>query len=397
MLLQEHFKQAIANLTASKLRSILAALGILVGTASVVALVSSGQLATQKALEQFKSLGTNLMSLTLYQSGKPDGATDANTLDEQETEQMETKINPIHDVAPYTTIYTDLTFNGKKISGGVIGASEHLHAAIKITLKQGRFVSFLDKYSRFCVLGNGIYKQIHSFDKSNLIGKQITLGKEIFTIVGIASPWQENSFFNEDINKSVIIPISTSSLVSKYSKINNIVLMINPNSDITAVQNSIRKYLSKAAPDLNIFFRSARQIINSMQTQNNIFTLLLGLIGGISLLVGGIGVMNVMLVSVAERRREIGIRMAIGAKRKDIQLLFLIEAIVLALFGGIVGVILGVVLSLVIGYFAGWGLGIFILPVIIGFLVSASTGIFFGFYPAYRASRLDPITTLRYD
>ena len=132
-----------------------------------------------------------------------------------------------------------------------------------------------------------------------------------------------------------------------------------------------------------------------MRKQEGIFTLLLGFIGGISLLVGGIGVMNIMLVSVTERRREIGIRKAIGAKRRDIQSLFLSEAIILAIFGGICGVAIGTILSFAIAYFSNWSFHFLLWPPVIGFIVSAATGIFFGFYPAHRASLLDPITALR--
>ena len=141
----------------------------------------------------------------------------------------------------------------------------------------------------------------------------------------------------------------------------------------------------------------AKQIIKSMEEQGRIFTLLLGLIGGISLLVGGIGVMNVMLVSVVERKREIGIRKAIGAKRRDIQMLFLIESIVLSLFGGVLGVIAGLGVAYVISLFSGWQFSLYLEPPLIGFGVSVFTGIFFGFYPAMRAARLDPIETLRSD
>ena len=121
------------------------------------------------------------------------------------------------------------------------------------------------------------------------------------------------------------------------------------------------------------------------------------MIGGISLIVGGIGVMNVMLVSVVERKREIGIRMAVGAKRKDIRMLFLIESITLAVLGGFMGIILGVFTSYIIAVFSGWGFALFLLPPILGFIVSVATGVFFGFYPAYSASKLDPIQTLRYE
>ena len=230
---------------------------------------------------------------------------------------------------------------------------------------------------------------------TNPIGTQIRMGKHIFTIVGIAQKWPENTFFNQNINSSIIIPIQTSFVLSKYTKINDIVFRLKPGAKIPAIKASITDYIDKHAPNNNLFIRSARQLIDKMQAQQRTFTLLLGVIGGISLLVGGIGVMNIMLVSVVERRREIGIRRALGAKKRDIQILFVVESTILSVFGGGLGVIFGIVSSFIIAEFSHWHFMLFIFPPIIGFSVSAAIGIFFGFYPAYRASQLDPIEALR--
>ena len=173
--------------------------------------------------------------------------------------------------------------------------------------------------------------------------------------------------------------------------------MLKANVDLDQVQFVIENYILSVAPEYKISFKNSKQIIKSMQEQSTIFTLLLGMIGGISLLVGGIGIMNIMLVSVVERKREIGIRVAVGATRKDIRTLFLIESITLTMFGGIMGIILGIVFSYVITVFFGWEFHLFIMPAVLGFGVSCLTGIFFGFYPAYNAAKLDPIQTLRYE
>lgn len=397
MPIRQHIQQALANLLANKLRSFLAVLGILVGTASVVALVSSGQLATKKALDQFKALGTDLMAVSFYETNPTGNASGANDFDMDEVEGMYSFIPELKRVAPYTTLYVSMAYEGNRLNGGIIGVTDVLSATIKIKMMQGRFISFLDNYASYCVLGYKLYEQIYEVTKQNPLGTQIQLGPRIFTIVGIAEFWPENSFFNADINNSVIIPISASKVLSKYAKIHNIVMQLHQNTNIETVQNKINTYLMASAPTLKTFFRSASQLIDSMEKQHQIFTLLLGAIGGISLLVGGIGVMNVMLVSVAERRREIGIRMAVGARRKDIRTLFLIEAIFLGILGGIIGILVGILASYIIAKFSNWDFVILILPPILGFLVSAATGIFFGFYPAHRASKLNPIETLRYE
>jgi putative ABC transport system permease protein len=388
-----YFIEAFHNLAATKLRTLLAMLGILVGTASVVAMVSSGELATQQALAQFKSLGTDMLAMTIYtqDTNTPTESTDIQLSD---VLKMPQEIPAITSVAPYTLLYAEVTYGDTTLQTSTIGATQSLQNVIKIKMLRGRFVSDLDKYATYCVIGKQIYEQLAP-QLGEPIGKQIKVGKMYFTIVGVADDWQENSFFNQDINNSIIIPINAASLLSKYSKINNIVMRLSEHASINHVENKIRQHLLGDNTDKKIFFRSAKEIVKSMTNQHKIFTWLLGLIGSVSLIVGGIGVMNIMLVSVLERRREIGIRLALGAKRSDIQHMFLSEAVTLSVAGGILGILLGILISFIIAQFAKWQFAIFLFPVLAGFTVSVLTGIFFGFYPALQAAKLDPIETLR--
>ncbi len=395
--LKQQGQQALHNLLSAKLRSFLAVLGILVGTASVVALLSSGELATQKALEQFKALGTDLLGVALYQTKRNTDQTPANTFTLQQTYQLKQQLPAIREIAPYAALFEPVVFESKKIRANVIGTTEALQHVIKIHMLTGRFISSLDRSERFCVIGNDIYKQLLTITGREPLGQQIGIGKHIYTIIGATQPWAENNFFNANVNKSVFVPLPGIGLLNQYAKINALVIVLKHNANIDAVKEDIKRFVSFHTPDLSLFARSAKELIKRMSNQHHIFTLLLGAIGGIALIVGGIGVMNVMLVSVAERRREIGIRKAIGARRRDIQLLFLFEAIVLALFGGVLGILMGIVVSLVIAYFAKWGFALLWLPPLIGFVVSAATGIFFGFYPAHRAAQLNPIDALRYE
>lgn len=395
MNLASHCQQALINLTASKLRSFLAVLGILVGTAAVVALISCGQLATEKALEQFKALGTDLLAVSVYQKMPSKSHSGDDSLSVDQWQQLAEQIPSIVKIAPYSTAYQPLSFQGKLMQGVVIGADEHLARIVHVNLTQGHFVSFVESFEHFCVIGDGLAQQIKEISMDDPIGKQLRIGQSLYTIIGIADHWKENGFFNEDINQAVIIPIAGISLVSKDAKINNAVILLKPDSPIDEVIEHIKQIISSQAPKLSVFPRSAKQIIASMESQGRIFTLLLAVIGGISLLVGGIGVMNVMLVSVSERKKEIGIRKAVGAKNSEIQALFLVESVMLSLLGGILGVLLGLIFTRIVAYFSDWAFSIYLLPPIAGFLVSAATGIFFGFYPARRAAKLEPMVSLR--
>lgn len=395
MQLKQHVSQALSNIFSSKLRSFLAVLGIMVGTASVVALVTSGELATKKALSQFKALGTELLSISLYEKDNSQTSSPANTMSMKEWLKLESTISGIEEGAPYTTMYDSVTFKGHKLNGAIIAADENLAKVIKVNLLDGNFVSILNHYEQFCVIGDDVRQQMEKIFYINPVGQKIKLGRNIYRIIGVAKSWLENAFFNEDINKSIIVPIKGANLINKDAKINNVIFRLKKGSNIDEVIKQLTADIAKKAPGLSVFPRSAKQIIKSMESQGKIFTMLLGLIGGISLLVGGIGVMNVMLVSVVERKKEIGIRKAIGAKRRDIQTLFLIESVVLSLLGGVLGVLLGLLVAYIISFFSGWEYGFYLQPPLIGFGVSVFTGIFFGFYPAWRASKLDPIETLR--
>ena len=395
----DYLQHACINFMAAKLRSCLAMLGILVGTAAIVTLISASTLATQAALAQFKTMGTDLLAITVYQQ--------INTANAQQSSHGKTHIPltvwrqfpllipAIIDIAPYSTAYQSMTFDGHLINGPIIGADQSLARIIHIALNQGHFVSSLESFEHHCVIGAQLARQLKQITYGSLIGKQLQINRTLYSIVGIAKPWKENAFLNEDINQAVIIPIAGIALVSQSNQVNNAILLLNPKEPIDTVINSVKQAILKQAPTLNVFARSAKQIINSMENQGKIFTLLLTTIGSIALFVGGIGIMNVMLVSVSERRQEIGIRKALGATSHHIQILFLLEAMLLSMVGGTTGILIALMATWVIAHINHWPFAIYTIPLLIGFIVSVATGIFFGFYPAYRAAKLDPVISLR--
>lgn len=397
MKMTAHIKEGFLNLFSSKLRSALAVLGILVGTASVVAMVSGGELATNEAIKQFKTLGTDLLALTLSDAAadnkKSNGTPENLTL--AQMKEVAAADNRIRDIAPYTQLYNPLFFEGHEVSGSVLGVTDSFARIIHVELAKGRFISALDGYGFFCVIGHGVYEDIKKITFKDPLGQQIQVGMNVLTIIGVAKPWAENSFVYANVDNAIMIPLLTSTAMSKYAVINNLLIRLAPESDIDGVKEHITNYIEEHAANKQLFFRSAKELIARMAKQSEILTVFLGLIGSISLVVGGIGVMNIMLVSVVERRREIGIRLAVGARRADIRSLFLMEAVMLSLAGGSLGVVIGIIIAYVIAFCWHWQFTLFLLPPLIGFSVSVATGIFFGFYPAYKASRLDPIEALR--
>lgn len=397
MRLRAQIDQALVNILAAKLRSFLALLGILVGTAAVVALISCGQMATEKALAQFRALGTDLMAVSLFNKGNSEAKSQNNEIHLQNWRQLPNYNSDILKIAPYATAYQSLSFAGKELQGPIIGADESLADIIHIEMASGHFVSSVDTVEHFAVIGAGLAKQIQHITLDNPVGQQLKIGPALYTIIGVTRHWQENAFFNEDINQAVIVPIAGIPLISKGSKVNSAVILLKKDTAIDPFMQQLRHLLEQQAPGLNVFMRSAKQIIASMENQGQIFTLLLGVIGGISLLVGGIGVMNVMLVAVTERKKEIGVRKAVGARNSEIQTLFLVESVIIALLGGGLGVIFGLFLSWLVAHFSHWPFFISFLPPFTGFVISVATGIFFGFYPARRAAKLAPIVSLRGD
>lgn len=393
----EHAKEGLLNLYFAKLRSILALLGVLVGTASVVAMVLGGELATNEALKQFQSLGTDLFAVSINSSSEDnkEAAGKAENLSLQQALDIAAGNKDILKVAPYTQVFHPIFYNGNPINGIILGVTDSFADIAQVKLQEGRFVSTFDRYEFYCVIGHDIYEAMKKISNKDPIGQQLQIGKNIFVIIGVADAWPENGFVYANIDTSVLVPLMASTVVSKYATITNIIMRLAPEADIPKVQEYLTNFINNFLSGKSFSFRSAKQIIAKMRKQSDILTVFLGLIGSVSLIVGGIGVMNIMLVSVMERRREIGIRLAVGARRSDIGALFLMEAVMLSLVGGFMGVVIGILIAYIIALLWHWQFTLFLWPPLAGFSVSVAVGIFSGFYPAYLASKLDPIEALR--
>lgn len=399
MRLSVHITEALNQLLSSKLRAFLAVLGILVGTASVVAMVSIGQLAGNQILQQFKEMGINLLSVTISQESSSYGqpVNPHSNLSLKNAEKLVQQSNEVQIVAPYVSSYGSIIYNGRKIQGSTVGITPSMNEIAKLKLSKGRLLSFVDAGDYYCVIGDKIANNMLKNGAKNPIGENLKVGSNIYTVVGIIQKWPTNFFFNTDFNSAIMIPIQTALSTQKNATITALAIRIRNSNELKSTSADIKKYIAAHTLKKQVYIRSPKSLIDSAKQSSETLTILLGLIGSIALIVGGIGIMNIMLVSVAERHREIGIRKAIGAKNKDIILQFLIEAIVLSIFGGVVGMLLGILTAYIVAFFKGWPFAIFLLPPFIGCIVTICVGIFFGFYPAYKASKLDAIETLRSD
>lgn len=397
MYLIAHVQEALRNLRYAKLRSALAMLGIIVGTGSVVALISSSELATQHALAQFKTLGTQLLALDF---SPPSSAMSPNRsqagVNANDVAKLTQPVSGVDHVAPYIMSYGQLHVLKKVSSVQVLASTGTLIHIAKIELARGRYVSMLDRHRYFCDIGADV---AHEFEQHGVdpIGQQVLFNHHYLTVVGVLKRWQPTIFLYTDLNHGLLVPLDTAYQMTPAARIANVLFHLTPNVSLATTQSALQHRFAQRLPGWRLDFRNPQQIIGVVAKQRATFTWLLGAIGGIALVVGGIGVMNIMLVSVIERRREIGIRLAIGATGGDILWMFLIESIILTIFGGIIGIILGVSISWGIAVASKWAFRLFSMPILLGFAVSVCVGVLSGFYPALRASQLDPIQSLGND
>ncbi len=390
-LLKANLKEAATSLAATRQRSLLALLGIAIGIGSVIAMISVGMIVRDEALKHFRELGTDILNIYLRHSDPVPGQV---TITPEGALGL-TSLPVIAAAAPYITTYGEATFAGRSIRDiTFIGATASLADLNKLRIEEGRGLSDLDHRRYFCVLGAGVAADMRETGAERIVGETVKAGGGVYTVVGVLrhTPQGRRRF---DANQSIIIPISTAQRVFSNPGISNVTARMSPNVHHVAAAREVSEYFRRKAPDLEVRVQSAEELIEQMHKQMRLFALMLGSVGAISLLVGGIGIMNVMLVSVSERRQEIGIRRALGARRADIQTQFLIESLMLSLAGGLAGVVAGIGTTWTICQFTDWTFQISAGAMVLGVSVASAAGVFFGFYPAWQAARLDPITALQ--
>ena len=402
------FKVAVLAILRNKTRALLTCLGIIVGIAAVIAVLAIGKGASTMMLNEISSMGNNLMMVFpdwnrrgQVRSGM--GAGQTMTADDAEAIRHELS-HLIKYVSPAVNVSSQLIYQNKNWSCRVSGVSCDMPEIRNWQIGEGRFFTEDEErnYARVCVIGTTV--QTNLFDDEDPIGRTIRIGAMPFKVVGVLRSKGANGW-GQDQDDTVMAPYTTVGRVltrSKFRSINMMNLSLINMDELEEAKREVTSLLRQRhkLPDYqddDFETRDTTEIMATMGSVSSLMTVLLTAVAAISLLVGGIGIMNIMLVSVTERIKEIGLRMAIGATPFMILSQFIIEAVVLSTVGGAIGVGVGVVTANIIGEVNNWPIVIEVSSALYSFLFSAFVGMFFGFYPAYRASKLNPIDCLRYE
>ncbi len=396
---------ALRGLRVNKMRSALTMLGIIIGVAAVITMLSVGEGARASLAKSIASLGSNMILVipgSTTSGGARMGAGNTNTLVEGDVEAINNEATAVDVAAPIVRGTAQVVYSDRNWSTSFIGTTEDYEQVREWSVAKGRFLNRqdVDGRTKNCLIGSTVVQEL--FGDEDPINKVIRIQKVPFTVVGVLET-KGQSPMGQDQDDIIFVPVTTAQArLMGITWLNAI--MVKGRSDgvmdkaveqVTDILHQRHRIPEGEDDDFSV--RNLSEMLSMAETQTKIMTALLGSVASVSLLVGGIGIMNIMLVSVTERTREIGIRMAVGAKGRDILLQFLIEALVLSLLGGFIGIMLGVGLSSIVDAFSQFKTDVTLFSVVLSFCFSAAVGVFFGFYPARKAAGMDPIAALRYE
>lgn len=396
------FMLALRQIWRNPMRSLLTVLGIVIGVAAVITMVTVGNGATQAVREQIESLGSNQLMIRPGQRMGPGGSAGAPSFKLEDVDAIANQIAGVKAVAPQRQQSMTVVAQGRNWSTQVIGSSNQYFILDNRQIRQGRYFEPQEEQSgaAVCVIGTTIEKEI--FGSSNAVGQMLRTGQFSCRVVGVLES-KGQAAIGGDQDDLVVMPIQTfQRRVSGNTRVSAILVSVDSQIDRALVTESIRLLMRERrslsdADDDNFMILDTEEIARRVSSTTEIMTMLLGAVAAVSLVVGGIGIMNIMLVSVTERTREIGVRLAIGALEREVLMQFLIEAVVLGAMGGVLGVAIAFIGSFALA--ATMGVPFIFDPSInmIAFLFAALTGVIFGYFPARRAAQLDPIEAVRHE
>ncbi|MFA4916095.1 MAG: ABC transporter permease [Syntrophales bacterium] len=401
-------KISFRALRVNKMRSALTMLGMIIGVGAVIVMLAVGMGASENIAQQISSMGSNLLIVlpgATTAGGVRMGAGTQPTLTLADAEAIQKECPAVSNVAPTLNGVAQIVYGHQNWSTGVLGTTPGMLDVRDWQLASGRPFTQQDvkNATKVCLLGQTVVDNL--FGDIESVGEIIRIQKVPFMVLGVLER-KGQSPRGDDQDDTIHIPVTTAQKklfgTAFPGMVRVIMVKAKSTDDLTPAEQQINELLrqrhhigQKQENDFTV--RNLTQIMQTAEQSSRIMTLLLGAIASVSLLVGGIGIMNIMLVSVTERTREIGIRMAMGAKTWDIRLQFIIEALILSIMGGVIGILGGISGSKILSLIAGWPTIVKPFSIFLAFGFSAIVGIFFGFYPAYKASLLDPIEALRYE
>jgi putative ABC transport system permease protein len=403
-------KVALVALRTNKLRSALTMLGIIIGVGAVIAMVGVGAGAQARVEDQIKSLGSNLiivLSGNVTAGGARMGAGSQPTISEDDAYALQREVSTIEAAAPQLRGSGQVVYGNSNWATAILGTSPEYFVARNWVTVSGRAIEPADVESaaKVVVLGQTVARSL--FGEAEPVGETIRIRRVPHMIVGVLER-KGQSMVGQDQDDVVLIPISTArkrvlgGQQVKSRSVHSITVKVHDGQSVALAEEEIRDLLRqrhRLQPNQedDFFLRNLAEVLAAQEASSRVLAMLLAAIASVSLVVGGIGIMNIMLVSVTERTREIGLRMAVGARGRDILLQFLVEAVTLALIGGLVGVALGVGASFAVGHFAGWRTEMNAAAIVLAVSFAGAIGVFFGFYPARMAAQLAPIDALRHE
>jgi putative ABC transport system permease protein len=401
-LLIKLFQVALKSLASHKLRSSLTMLGVIIGVGAVIVMLSIGEGAKRRVSQNIKSLGTNLLIVRpgFAQRG-PVRASSVQTLTEKDAEAIQTQVQDVAALAPEVGKTAQVKALAKNTNTTILGTTEAFLTVNNYRLTAGRFLeaSDLRQQAKTAVLGATPAAEL--FEGADPIGQTIKISGVNFTVIGVLEAKGQTGY--RDPDDQVTIPITTAQKrLLGQDFLRAITVQITSEQAMDGAQATIESLLRErhrlaASAPADFHVRNQKEILDTMSEVAGTFTTLLAAVAAVAMLVGGIGIMNIMLVSVTERTREIGIRKALGARRQDVLFQFLVEAMVLSILGGLIGIAAGLGTSNLVGASGSWETVCSSNSVVLAFAIATATGIFFGFYPAQKASGLDPIEALRHE
>ncbi|MGG7620871.1 ABC transporter permease [Bacillus coreaensis] len=387
MNLVESIKMALKSIKSNKIRAILTMLGIIIGVASVITLVGVGQGSSQSVTDEIGSLGTNLITLSVNDTESVQ-LKDDQILDFQE-------LNGISEVAPVVTGRINAKNQDNTAQVSITGTTSSYLSVRNLTLSQGRFITDMDNELRQKVVVLGSTTADALFPYENAVGQSVQIEGVSFQVVGVLE--SVGTSLGTSGDNVIISPLSTTQRITQTTAIGTVYFQAESEDDVNRAMFQVQGVMTTLFPNSSDYYSVSSQedLMETMTSVSDTMTLMLGGIASISLLVGGIGIMNIMLVSVSERTKEIGIRKAIGANRRSILLQFLIEAVVLSTLGGLIGVVIGLGVSKLMELFSSITISYSPSVTLLAFLFSLLIGVVFGVFPANKASKLNPIQALR--